>query len=106
AENRFNSLREHPHIEALLRQRVNPELAQLAFQSLLRREELEPRARVKLFGELAKQFRNVAKMPEDIGFGLSDEQLVRNCVESIYRKESTVAARPVLDSTAATAGSF
>jgi len=94
AENRFNSLREHPHVEAQLRQRVSPELAQLAFQALVRREALEPLARVKLFAELASQFREIAPIPEDLGFGLSDEQHVRNCVECIYREQKAYTPTP------------
>lgn len=83
-ENKYNSLREHPHVEATLRQRISPELAVLAFQALLRRQELEPLARAKVFGELAEAFKSRVKLPDDALFGVSDEQLVRNCVESIY----------------------
>jgi len=91
AENHFNSLRGHPHREAQLRRRVSPELAQLAYQTLLRRDQLEPEPRVKLFRELAAQFEAVAALPEEMRQGLSDEQFVRNCVESIYQKENKKA---------------
>ncbi|WP_309398390.1 RDD family protein [Cerasicoccus maritimus] len=93
-ENKFNSLRVHPHVEATLRQRIAPELAMLAFQALLRREKLEPASRVKLFAELAEEFKARVKLPEDAIFGISDEQLIRNCVESIYlqaEKKATAA---------------
>lgn len=85
SDNHFNSLRSHPHLEALLRQRVSPELSQIAFQALLRRDQLEARARIKLFAELASELKSLATLPEEITYGVPDEQYVRNCVESIYR---------------------
>ncbi|WP_309385135.1 RDD family protein [Cerasicoccus frondis] len=87
-ENKFNSLREHPHVEAVLRQRIPPELAMLAFQALLRREQLEPAARAKVFAELLDAFKTRVKLPEDVVFGLSDEQIIRNCVESLYQQNA------------------
>ncbi|MEO0793525.1 MAG: RDD family protein [Verrucomicrobiota bacterium] len=90
-ENKYNSLREHPHMEAILRQRVSSELASLAFQALLRRQSLDADARVKLFRELAEEIKSLANFPEEVSFGVSDEQFVRNCVESIFRQSTKKA---------------
>jgi uncharacterized RDD family membrane protein YckC len=85
-EGRFNSFREHPHLEARLRQLITPEEAQLGLQALVRREELEAEARVELYRELANRFREKVMFPEAAVFGLSDEQYVRNVVETVFRK--------------------
>lgn len=82
---RFNSLRAHPHLAARLRQQVSPELAATALQALLRREGLDPAARVRLFAELAAVFRAKVALPEADLAGLPDEQLVRNVVDVLYR---------------------
>ena len=85
---KFNSLREYPHLEARLRQRVSPQEAGLALQALLRREELDPVARVDLFNEIAGHFASVVKFPEDATYGITDEQYVRNVVEVLFRPRS------------------
>ena len=85
SENQFNSFREHPRLEALLRQRVPPEEAELALQSLRRRNEIEPLARARLFHELAAHLQQQVEFPAEITASMSDEQYVRNCVDSIYR---------------------
>lgn len=85
SENHYNSFREHPRLEALLRQRVPPEESELAFQALRRRDEMEPVARARLFRELATHLREQVKFPEELTASISDEQYVRNCVDSIYR---------------------
>lgn len=85
---KYNSLRAHPHLEARLRQKISPEEAQLALQSLVRREELEPEARVRLYEGLANLLRTKVKFPEESVFGISDEQYVRNVVETVFRKRS------------------
>src|SRR5262249_10287845 len=54
---KYNSLRDYPHLEARLRQRVSPADAGIALQALLRRELLEPAARVELFSEIAQHFK-------------------------------------------------
>jgi len=84
-QGKFNSLRAHPHLEARLRNRVSPAEARVAAAALLRRDSLEPEARVSLFAELAEHFREVVRFPEAATDGLSDEQYVRNVVDSLYR---------------------
>lgn len=85
---KYNSLRAHPHLEARLRQKITPAEAQLALHALVRREELEPEARVRLYEGLANLLRAKVKFPDEAVFGLSDEQYVRNVVETIFRKRS------------------
>jgi uncharacterized RDD family membrane protein YckC len=82
---KFNSFRDHPHLEARLRQKVSPEEAQLALHALVRRDELETEPRVRLYEQLANVFREKVRFPEDAVFGLSDEQYLRNVVETIFR---------------------
>lgn len=90
---KFNSLRQHPHLEARLRQRVTPAEADLALRALLRRDDFEPAARVRLFSELAAHFRELVSFPPDASEGLTDEQYVRNVVDSLFRKRATATAR-------------
>lgn len=82
---KYNSFRAYPHLEARLRQRVSPEEAALLLEALLRRERLEPGARLELYGELAAHFGALADFPESATLGLSDEQFLRNVAESLYR---------------------
>jgi uncharacterized RDD family membrane protein YckC len=82
---KFNSLRMHPHLCARLRQRTSPEEARIALQALLRRDEFNPAARVRLFAELAEHFRSYAEFPPDVLEGVPDEQFVRNIVDVLFR---------------------
>ncbi len=82
---KFNSFRDHPHLEARLRQKVTPEEAQLALHALVRRDDLETESRVKLYEQMATIFREKVKFPDDAVFGMSDEQYIRNVVETIFR---------------------
>ena len=89
---KYNSFRDYPHLVGRLRQYVSPEEAGIALQALLRREELEPKARVELFGEMANHFRNKVSFPAEVMEGITDEQYVRNVVDLLFRtrnKEST-----------------
>jgi uncharacterized RDD family membrane protein YckC len=83
---KFNSFRQHPHLEARLRQVVSPEEAQVALSALLRRDELEAGARLELYREIADRFRAAVTFPEDCVLGLNDEQYIRNVVETMFRK--------------------
>lgn len=82
---KFNSFRDCPHIEARLRQKVTPEEAQLALNALVRRDDLDEEARHKIYEQLAAHFREKVKFPDDVVFGLSDEQYIRNVVETVFR---------------------
>ena len=82
---KYNSLRQHPHLAARLRQRVSPGEAAIALQAVLRRDEFEAAARVQLFAELAAYFRTKVEFPAEATDGVADEQLLRNVVDVIYR---------------------
>ncbi|HEV7866131.1 MAG TPA: RDD family protein [Chthoniobacteraceae bacterium] len=82
---KFNSLRQFPHLEARLRQRVSPEEARLAFQAIVRRDELDPAARVRLFAELAGHFKNIVTFPPEAIEAVPDEQYVRNVADVLFR---------------------
>jgi uncharacterized RDD family membrane protein YckC len=82
---KYNSFRDYPHLEARLRQRVSPEQAAVAAQAVARRESLEPDARVQLFEEVANHFRAIVAFPDEATYGLTDEQYVRNVLDSVYR---------------------
>jgi uncharacterized RDD family membrane protein YckC len=82
---KFNSLRNHPHLEARLRQRVTPAEAALALNALLRRDDFEPQARIELFREIAAHFRAKAEFPPETTEGMTDEQYLRNITDALYR---------------------
>lgn len=94
---KFNSLRQYPHLEARLRQRVTPAEADLALRALMRRDDFDPAERMTLFRELAAHFRQCVSFPPEAGEGITDEQYVRNVVDSLYRRRSgsEAKAKPV-----------
>ena len=84
----LNSFASLPHLEARLRQRTTPEEARIVLDAVTRRNELDPDARLELFSQLADYFRETAEFPEEITIGLSDEQYIRNVVETLFRRAS------------------
>ena len=82
---KFNSLSAYPHLSARLRQKVTPHEAALALQAVLRRDDLEDRARVELFAEIADHLRPIAPFPTEATDGISDEQYLRNVIDIVYR---------------------
>lgn len=84
---KYNSFRDYPHLEARLRQHVSPEEARIALQAVLRRDELDPDARIDLFDGIASHFRSIAEFPQQATDGLSDEQYVRNVVDTLFRSQ-------------------
>jgi uncharacterized RDD family membrane protein YckC len=82
---KFNSLRQYPHLEARLRQRVSAAEARLALQALVRRDELEPASRVTLFAELADHFKAAVTFPPEVIEAMPDEQFIRNVVDILFR---------------------
>ncbi len=81
---KYNSLLEHRHLAARLRQRATPEAASVALEAVLRRDEFDPQARLQLFAELAEHFRGLVDFPPEVVEQLSDEQYVRNVVAILY----------------------
>ena len=84
-ENSFSTM---PHLEARLRHRTSPDEARIALDAITRRNELQPESRLLLFSQLAKHFREISEFPDEITVGLSDEQYIRNVVDTIFRKVS------------------
>lgn len=82
---RYNSLRGEAAIVARLRRETTPAEARAAWQSLARREQIEPAARLELYAEIAARFRRAGHMPDAMVDGLTDEQQVRNAVDVLYR---------------------
>ena len=81
-----NSFSTHPLLEARLRQRTSPEEARIALDAVSRRNEFEPESRLQLFSKIADHFREVTEFPEEVTHGLSDEQYVRNVVDTLFRR--------------------
>lgn len=86
---KYNSLRDHPHLVARLRQRVSPAEAALALQAVLRRDTLEPGARVLLFEQMARHFKSQVDFPPAATEGIADEQYVRNVVDVLHRTRAS-----------------
>ncbi len=83
-----NSFATLPHLEARLRQRTTPEEARIVLDAVIRRNELSPEARLELFSTLADYFRELVAFPDEITIGLSDEQYIRNVVDTLFRRAS------------------
>ena len=90
---KFNSLRQHPHLEARLRQRVSPDEARLALQALVRRDELDPAARVGLFADLAAHFKTLVAFPAEDTDSMPDEQYIRNVVDILFRTRAGIGGK-------------
>ncbi len=89
---KYNSLRQYPHLVARLRQRVLPAEAAVAVQALLRREHIDPIARIELFASLAAYFQAKIQFPPEATDGITDEQYLRNIVDVIYQNRPTTRA--------------
>ena len=83
---KYNSFLDYPVLSARLRQRISPPEAAIALQALLRRDELDPSARVELFGEIAGHARTIVEFPPEVTEGLTDEQYIRNIVDIVFRR--------------------
>lgn len=86
AHNSFDTV---PHLCARLRQHATAELASIALTALLRRDQLEPSARIALFARIAAELRALVPFPEQATEGLSDEQYVRNAADVLFRAAKT-----------------
>lgn len=83
-----NSFADLPHLEARLRQNTSPEEARIALDAVVRRDDFSDESRLVVFGEIADHFREAADFPEEITLGLSDEQYVRNVVDTLFRRSA------------------
>ncbi len=85
---KFNSLRSYSHLAARLRQQISPQETRIARQALMRRDELDPAARIGLFRKIADHFRSIVEFPEEATFGITDEQYIRNVVDILFRDKN------------------
>jgi uncharacterized RDD family membrane protein YckC len=81
---KFNSFRDYPHLAARLRQRISAQEASIALEALVRRDDLEPQARITLFSEIADHLKTTVEFPADAVEGLTSEQYVRNAVDVLF----------------------
>jgi len=81
---KYNSFRGHPHLEARLRQLTPPAASALALEALMRREAIDPDQRVAVFASFAGYFRGIASFPDGDTIGITDEQYVRNVIDTVY----------------------
>jgi len=86
---KYNSLRDYPTLVARLRHHTSPHEANIALQALLRRDELDPNARVELFGQIAAHFMKIIPFPQEVIEGITDEQFVRNIVDALIQASGT-----------------
>jgi uncharacterized RDD family membrane protein YckC len=88
-EGKYNSFHDYPHLEARIRQRVSPAEAGIALQAVLRRDDLDPQARIELFRGIALHFSKIVLFPQEATDDISDEQYVRNVVDVLFRPRAS-----------------
>ncbi len=84
APEKYNSLLAYPHLAVRLRSRVTPAIAALTADALVRRDQLDPIARARLFDELADHFRSLVTFPDEVAEGLTSEQYVRSVMQVVF----------------------
>jgi uncharacterized RDD family membrane protein YckC len=82
---KYNSMRQQPHLLGRLHQRTSPREADLALQAILRRNQLDAEARLELYASLRRHFETKLTFPATCTEGLSDEHYLRNIVDILYR---------------------
>ena len=88
---KYNSFRDYPHLAARMRQRVSVDEAGIVLQAILRRDRLEPVARIELFGQIVAHMKMIVEFPDEALEGLTDEQYVRNVVDLLFERRSVGA---------------
>jgi uncharacterized RDD family membrane protein YckC len=86
---KYNSLRDYPHLVGRLRQRTSPREANIALESLLRRNGLDPISRVELFAQIAGHFKKMIPFPQEVIDGITEEQFVRDVVDVLVQTSGT-----------------
>lgn len=81
---KYNSLLDHPNLANSLRRKVTPLEASIALRAVMRRDEMDPEARVRLFRRLAGHFTSLVKFPPETTSGLTDEKYVTDMVEILF----------------------
>ncbi len=82
---RFNSMERHPQVIARLRQELSPDEVALAFEALLRRDTLNPEARIQVFEKIVENWKSRIRFPEEDLHGISPENRVRNTLELLLK---------------------
>jgi uncharacterized RDD family membrane protein YckC len=90
---KFNSLAEVRHLAARLRQKVPAGVAQLCLEAILRRDEIQPAARLTLFREFADYLKSLVPYPAEAVEQLTDEQYVASAVDVLFRRTSSSAVK-------------
>ena len=85
ATDKWNSLRDYPHLCGRLRQRLSARTASLIVETIMRRQDLEPADRATLFRDLAVYLKNATPFPAEATDGVTDEQYVRNVADVLFR---------------------
>jgi uncharacterized RDD family membrane protein YckC len=85
ATDKWNSLRDYPHLSARLRHHVTPEAAAVIVDAIMRRAELDPAERVRLFRDLASHFKSIVRFPPEAEESVTDEQYIRNVADVLFR---------------------
>lgn len=88
AAGKWNSLRDHVHLAARLRQRISPRLAAAIIDAITRRQDFDPDKRLHLFRELADYLKQLVPYPAETIEGLTDEQYVRDVADVLFRGRS------------------
>lgn len=88
---KYNSFLTYPHLAARLRQSASPKAAEVALEALLRRDELEPQARRRIYAELVEHFQSLVRFPEELRETLSDEHYLQNVVAVLFPKSFVVS---------------
>jgi hypothetical protein len=57
--------------------------------SRLRRDELDPNARVELFRQIAAHFKKIIPFSQEVIDGITHEQFVRNVVDALVQPSGT-----------------
>jgi len=82
---KYNSLKNYPHLTARLRQHITPEEAGIAIEALMRRTHLDTEARLNLFRELRNTLETRVPFPTEATENLSDENYIRNVVDILFQ---------------------
>lgn len=88
---RFNSLEKYPHAIARLRQQLHSDEILLAIRALLRRDSLDPQARIEIFDSIASHWKQRGGLPSDATEGISSENIVRNALELLLKKRVLIS---------------